>query len=507
MKYSPLMRFFQRNFHFDPEIASLPDKYTFLALSMTVTGLVVVLRWESMFPDRRDFLNLAPLPVSDRRILAARSIALTGFAAVFLATVNICSTVLFPPIVMESTGTVTRLLQFVLAHAVSVVAAGLWTFATFLALTGTLMAVLPYGLFRRCRRYLQFGCIVGLTTLFVSSSAAHGFIDPIRAGQPTWAEWLPSMWFLGLYQVLLGSATGSFGMLAGRALLGLAASLIFAVTAYLLSYHWFYLRSAETVEGSYSAFPVPALLLRAGERLLPDEGLYRASLRFALRTLARSDRHTAAFAGVAGLGVALAVQATNLPIRTAPLPSGYCAALLMVVYAVATGLRLCVGIPSEIHAAWVFRLGANEDAAEPDRVVSVVMYLFLAPVIVLPSLYFGVAFGWTPALLFAVFAVLVSVILVKGLTSGFRVIPFTCGWLPGRGNLPFTLSLWAIGLVVFSHGLGGLGVFLIQDPFRLFVFTALVVLLGAWLHHWREDREPMVWNDTRGELDLLRIGD
>src|SRR5689334_7016147 len=54
-KYSSFMRWFQRIFDFDREIASQPDKYTFIVLSMAVAGLVVMLRWESMFPDRQDF--------------------------------------------------------------------------------------------------------------------------------------------------------------------------------------------------------------------------------------------------------------------------------------------------------------------------------------------------------------------------------------------------------------------------------------------------------------------
>src|SRR4051794_10704261 len=95
-KYSSLMRWFQRTFNFDREIASQPDKYTFVVLSMTVAGLVVMLRWESMFPDRRDFINLAPLPLSARTVLAARTIALGAFMPIFLITTNFFPTFVFP---------------------------------------------------------------------------------------------------------------------------------------------------------------------------------------------------------------------------------------------------------------------------------------------------------------------------------------------------------------------------------------------------------------------------
>ena len=115
-KYSSFLRWFQRNFDFDREISSQPDKYTFIVLSMTVTALVVVLRWESMFPDRRDFANLTPLPLSNAKVLMARTLALTAFMALFLVTVNAASTFLFPGVVMEREGTTGEVFRLSLIH-------------------------------------------------------------------------------------------------------------------------------------------------------------------------------------------------------------------------------------------------------------------------------------------------------------------------------------------------------------------------------------------------------
>jgi len=47
-----------------------------------------------------------------------------------------------------------------------------------------------------------------------------------------WAEWLPTMWFLGLYEVVQGKATGSMGMLAGRALIAMGIAIVLAGVAY-----------------------------------------------------------------------------------------------------------------------------------------------------------------------------------------------------------------------------------------------------------------------------------
>ena len=42
---------------------------------MTVTGAVAVWRWDAIFPDRRDFMNLVPLPISTRTIFFANLVA------------------------------------------------------------------------------------------------------------------------------------------------------------------------------------------------------------------------------------------------------------------------------------------------------------------------------------------------------------------------------------------------------------------------------------------------
>lgn len=507
-KYSSFLRWFQRNFNFDREVASEPDKYTFIALSMAVTGLVVILRWESMFPDRRDFMNLAPLPLSATKVLAARIVALTGFMLLFLVTTNICSTFLFPMVVMEREGTTSEVLRFIGAHFITVTSAGLFSFCACLAMTGLMMALLPYGLFRRVKRYVQFAAVALLLLLFLSASGMNGSIKAIRTGHETLAVWLPVTWFLGLYQVLQGKAVGSFGHLAELALPSLAVSCLLAAGAYGLTYRWFYLRTSETVEGSAAAFPVPGWLLRFGGVLLPRSGFYRGTFAFVLRTIGRSDRHTAALASIVGLGLALAVQSANFSVRSEPIPVGQLAATLMLVYSIVTGLRLCFGIPSDIPANWVFRLASDEATVQPERVLRTVMYLFVSVPIIVSVVLFAWLYGVAPALMHGIFSSAAAALLIDGITAGFRVIPFTCAWLPGRENLPYTLSLFLAGMAAFSHGLAGLDLFLMHDPPRLAVYLTITTAAFVWLRRARsEEHEPMVWSDTRGEFDLLRISE
>src|SRR5262245_17642971 len=43
------------------------DRYTFVIYAMTAMGLLMAFKWEALFPDRRDYLILSPLPIRARQ--------------------------------------------------------------------------------------------------------------------------------------------------------------------------------------------------------------------------------------------------------------------------------------------------------------------------------------------------------------------------------------------------------------------------------------------------------
>src|SRR6266513_6517768 len=54
------------------------DRYVFICYAMVVMGFVMTLKWDSLFPDRRDYLVLSSLPISAKRMFAAKLAALIG---------------------------------------------------------------------------------------------------------------------------------------------------------------------------------------------------------------------------------------------------------------------------------------------------------------------------------------------------------------------------------------------------------------------------------------------
>ena len=80
---------------FDYYAASIPDKYMLLTLTIALAGIVAVVKWDALFPDRLNYANLAPLPTGARRIFLAKFIALMLFVGLFVLVLNAASTVLF----------------------------------------------------------------------------------------------------------------------------------------------------------------------------------------------------------------------------------------------------------------------------------------------------------------------------------------------------------------------------------------------------------------------------
>ena len=64
--------------------------------AMTVAGLIAVLNWDAAFPDKRDVLVLAPLPVKRSTLLLAKIAALLAAPALAIISLNIFSGVVWP---------------------------------------------------------------------------------------------------------------------------------------------------------------------------------------------------------------------------------------------------------------------------------------------------------------------------------------------------------------------------------------------------------------------------
>src|SRR5205814_9946625 len=67
------------------------ERLSSLTLFISITAVMALLAWQSLFPNRRDYLALAALPVRSRQIFSAR------FACVLLLAAAVTLILMLPP--------------------------------------------------------------------------------------------------------------------------------------------------------------------------------------------------------------------------------------------------------------------------------------------------------------------------------------------------------------------------------------------------------------------------
>jgi hypothetical protein len=300
---------------------------------------------------------------------------------------------------------------------------------------------------------------------------------------------------------------GRLNPLYTRAVQSLTVAAAFAAIFYALAWRRYFLKSAEVAEGPLRSFRSPDWLFTLLDRAILPTGFHRGTFRFIARTVARSDRHSAAFATILGIGVTVAFLSAVSPSPwVLPIPLGLLTANLTVLYSLLTGLRLAFGIPADLQANWIFRAASHPDA-DPSSLVKRTLWCFAAPVILGPAAFFLIGYEIGAALLHLLFVTIAAATLIELLAAGFHAVPFTCSWLPGRSNLIFATAGWAAGLAVFGQALAGFEFYFLLAPGVLIWFLLIAGAILFAVRRLQETKQQVAWSDTRGELDLLHLAD
>jgi hypothetical protein len=466
-KYSAFLNWMRGALGQDLYVTSITDKHLFICVAMAVAGIVTVLKWDQILPDQQDYLNLAPLPVSSRRILFANALAILAAVVVVALDINLIPTVIFPMFVTAA-ARVSSLesLSFAAVHAGIVTLASIFSIASVFAVLGALSAILPRETFRSWSPWLRGALLLGLLALLVS-----GFAPP-PAGR-----FLPQSWFLGLYQVVQQRPTPFYLEVAPWALWGLAAVLAIDAVTYASSYRR---RFAEVLESGKkpSDQPFLRLILRFFDLFAPKTaGFGRAAHRFIVRALLRGETHRLAIAVAIGLGWMAG--------------SALAAAYLLIL-----GLRIAFELPAGVPANWIFRLTLDPQRAETAAVARRAMLAFLTPLVLAPAL--AVAW-WQSGVVVAIghtlYVLALSAILMEVLLAGYRKLPCACP-MPGfRDNFLMLCLLQLVGFVIFTRIGAALEQWMWAAPWRF----ALVPLAMCAAWHWNRRR----LSDAReaGELE------
>jgi hypothetical protein len=420
---------------------------------MLIVGLFSVLTWDAAYPERRDVLVLGPLPVRTRTIFFAKAFALAIALSLTVITFNGFPGLLLPFALAPHTATILDLLftldfyRPLIAYWSTMLAAGTFVFCCVLIVQGIAMQ-LPRRVFLQLSPALQIAAFcVFVGGYFLQPSLASS--EALAAPENRWLlSWLPSYWFLGLFQELNGSLSGhaqpTLVALGNRAWFGLGSVVFTSCVTFVLSY----VRSLRKIV-EHPDIVVGFRRLNWLPRL--GNSTETAVAQFSIRTVFRSRQHRVFLSFYGGLAFAVVILFMKTPVvnqlsgasslwHKVTLPS--LASSIVVTCFWILGIRAVFAIPLELRANWIFRitqlrvpsayLAASRRAmyvlgAVPVWLVSAPLFLFLWP--------------WRAALEHVGVIVLLGIILTELAASSFYKIPFTCSYLPGKSNLHITFVL------------------------------------------------------------------
>jgi hypothetical protein len=476
------------------DLASLGEKEFFICFSMTVMGLVTVIEWEMLFPDRRDYANLTPLPIRLRTMFGAKIAALLAFLTIFSLVINAFSPIMFPAVVLQQQS-VLMLPGFARCHIVSILAANTFVFFLCVAVQGILMNVLGYRMFRRVSPYVQFALVALLILMFLLSGRIVSELHARAAVNPASVYAFPPLWFLGLYQTQLGWTSPVFRQLASSARMAAGWTTVAALATYLLSYKRHVTRSLESAD-EFSTVPsaMDKFVGRLLDRYIVRDPLQQAAFYFIWKTLTRSRRHKLIFAAYVAVGCAVIFEGLAVLVARGgnswmyhPIPELLPAPLILAFF-ILLGMRHVFAVPAELRANWVFQVS---DRGEARRCLAGVrkamLVLGVIPLFALLLPLHVLFWGWQTALLHMFFGAVISWLLVEVLLAGFEKFPFTCSYLPGKANLKVSWPIYLFGFTTYVSVFLTLEYWMIQRPIRFAWLAAVVALvqLALAIYRWR----------------------
>jgi hypothetical protein len=477
------------------------DYYFFVLYSMIAMGFVMVFEWDALFPDRRDYLVLTPLPLGGGAIFFAKIAALVAFLGMFILDANFFGALLAPLITGSAgfTWTWSMIFRIAAAHAIACLAGGAFVAMAFAALQGVLINCLTGRAFRRVSPWAQMASMALLITILFLTPFLAGAIRPLFEQRSPLLRWFPPFWFLALFMEMLpgkpaGTMFQDLAPLAPRALWIAAA--LFALT-YLAGYRRHTRRVLESIEKSSDPPGRIRVWLErfANRRLLPHP-LQRATFHFITNTILRSARHRLFLATLGGVAVALTLPNIFwLGLRPGgPMfvwsPAGLVAVPLILTYLCVTGLRAAFNLPAELRANWIFQTAESEDRVQHLRAARKwIVAMGLAPLIAILAPAEIAWRGWAGLVSLAV-PLALSLVMLNVLLIWFRKIPFTCSYFPGKTSMAGMAGVFVITFYVYVFTMSRMELRWISAPLGLLPYFALcgAALYGLRLLEGRELR-------------------
>ena len=303
--------------------------------------------------------------------------------------------------------------------------------------------------------------------------------------------------------------------LAGRALASLAVVAVVASLVYVLSYTRQMRRTLEQpdVEPRVSAGRLAGLV--AG--LMARRPAERAAIGFVLRTVSRSRQHRSILAVYAGLALAYVfdnvayvvyngVRANAFGNRA--LASALEIPLVFMFFGV-IGLRVSFSMPVELRANWVFRLAPGCYGAQYLSAAKKVLFAVVILTAACTVATYSAFWPWTRAVGHGLILIALGGLIVELALAKFNKAPFTCAYVPGRGNLKLMFGVYWALLIALTDLVTSFEIAAFRTPAGYAKLLAFFLLLWGLAYvrgrRIRGNLSPVTFDDT-GEPAVASLG-
>jgi len=449
------------------ELVSL--RCLFVSYNMIAMGIVMVFEWDALFPDRRDYLILTPLPLRAFQVFVGKLCALTMFVGMFLVAINFFSIFLWSAI--ETRGGYFAVTG---PYVLVMFSAGLFAALSIAALQGILVTVFRGALYRRVSAFVRTAVMAVLVMFLFLSPLLGGALQQLSRAHSPYLGWFPPFWFTALYEHLRPAVRGEFTSLAPLAWRGLGiAAAIFAVT-FLPGYRSHARRILEAPEPNPKG---PGRIAIGFDRLvrtiLRDPVEYGA-FHFISQSISRSLKHRLFLATYGGLGAAIIVMNFASGANSDRVP-------LTLSFILISGLRAAFNFPSDLRANWAFRVSETSPIAAYVRATRKWITIYaIVPLFLLLAAIEAVTAPSTAILFHFAYGVALSLVLMEVLFLDYRKVPFTCSHFPGKINLVFLGVIYCFGFTYYSDWMSALEAWLWSTPVAAIgFFLGVAVGLGG----------------------------
>lgn len=479
---------------------ALQKEQSFIAGTMLIAGLIAVVSWDSVFPDRRDAMVLGPLPVKPQTILAAKLAASGALLAVGVVSLNFSTGTVLPWVMG---GSLSGFLRALFSWWFTMAAATVFLYGAVLTVQGWAALLLPRRTFLRLSAVLQLAAFALFLMGWIFQPSFPS-LSKLSLQSDHAGRW-PACWFLCMFQQLDGTLPSVMGWMAHRAWIAVGVSVAGAGTSLLLCY---FKTMKKTVEQ-------PDLLPGGRGRRLPmrwGNSLQTAIVQFSTRSLARSKQHRVIYAFFLAITFAIAVSTIEGVVQgraaRAITPEFLAPTIVMMCLAI-VGLRSIFSLPVSLKANWVQQVTqlrpSEEYIAATRRALLVMSAIPVWLVIAGLSLCFR---PWHAVAEHLILLALVGWMLAEMSLVNVSTIPFACSYLPGKMNVQYIFWAFAVVFIPIAMMLANREMIAFGRAPQMALMLGLlaVTATGLWMWNRHAARSAVLYYEEQEPEVVMTLG-